>query len=194
MKLQEDAGLDIVGDGEQARVHFVHGFLANLDGIDFGKKTMMGIRNNRYQAEVPTVTGPIRRKGPGPRHGGEGRARANRPQAQVHAARPDDHRRHHRRRALRPARGPRHGLRAALNEEALELQALGVDVVQFDEPAWNVYMPQVAEWGMATLERAAQGLTCTTAVHICYGYGIKANIDWKKTLGESWRHYETPSR
>src|SRR5690606_13562827 len=63
VKLQEDAGLDIVGDGEQARVHFVHGFLANLDGIDFAKKTVMGIRNDRYKAEVPTVTGPIRRKG-----------------------------------------------------------------------------------------------------------------------------------
>ncbi|HUN11976.1 MAG TPA: methionine synthase, partial [Rhabdaerophilum sp.] len=69
-------------------------------------------------------------------------------------------------------------------------EKLGVDVIQFDEPAWNVYMPQVAEWGMAALERAAQGLTCTTAVHICYGYGIKANIDWKATLGGSWRHYE----
>jgi 5-methyltetrahydropteroyltriglutamate--homocysteine methyltransferase len=79
---------------------------------------------------------------------------------------------------------------AALNEEAHELQALGVDVVQFDEPAYNVYMKEVPDWGIATLERAAQGLTCTTAVHICYGYGIKANIDWKKTLGDSWRHYE----
>ncbi len=190
VKLQEDAGLDIVGDGEQARVHFVHGFLANLDGIDFGKKTMMGIRNNRYQAEVPTVTGPIRRKGPV--HAMEARA------ARGHTARKlkftlpgpmtivdtiaDEH--YGRREDLAMA------FAAALNEEALELQALGVDVVQFDEPAWNVYMPQVAEWGMATLERAAQGLTCTTAVHICYGYGIKANIDWKKTLGESWRHYE----
>jgi 5-methyltetrahydropteroyltriglutamate--homocysteine methyltransferase len=79
---------------------------------------------------------------------------------------------------------------AVLNEEARELQALGIDVIQFDEPAWNVYMPQVAEWGMAALERARAGLTCTTAVHICYGYGIKANIDWKGTLGSEWRHYE----
>ncbi len=43
---------------------------------------------------------------------------------------------------------------------------------------------------MRALERAAQGLTCTTAVHICYGYGIQANIDWKKTLGDQWRQYE----
>jgi 5-methyltetrahydropteroyltriglutamate--homocysteine methyltransferase len=190
VKLQEDAGLDIVGDGEQARVHFVHGFLANLDGIDFQKRTMMGIRDNRYQAEVPTVTGPIRRKGPV--HALEASA------ARAHTARKlkftlpgpmtivdtiaDEH--YGRREDLAMA------FAAVLNEEALELQSLGVDVVQFDEPAWNVYMPLVAEWGMAALERAAEGLTCTTAVHICYGYGIKANIDWKKTLGDSWRHYE----
>jgi 5-methyltetrahydropteroyltriglutamate--homocysteine methyltransferase len=190
VKLQEDAGLGIVGDGEQARVHFVHGFLANLDGIDFQKRTMMGIRDNRYQAEVPTVTGPIRRKGPV--HALEASA------ARAHTARKlkftlpgpmtivdtiaDEH--YGRREDLAMA------FAAVLNEEALELQSLGVDVVQFDEPAWNVYMPLVAEWGMAALERAAEGLTCTTAVHICYGYGIKANIDWKKTLGDSWRHYE----
>jgi 5-methyltetrahydropteroyltriglutamate--homocysteine methyltransferase len=48
----------------------------------------------------------------------------------------------------------------------------------------------VADWGIRALERAAQGLTCTTAVHICYGYGIQANLDWKKTLGAQWRQYE----
>lgn len=190
VKMQEDAGLDIVSDGEQARVHFVHGFLANLDGIDFNRKTMMGIRNNRYQAEVPTVIGPIRRKGSV--HGGEAKAA----------------RAHTRRRLKFTLPGPmtivdtiadvHYGRREdlamafadALNEEARELAALGIDVIQFDEPAFNVYMKEVADWGMAALERAAAGLTCTTAVHICYGYGIKANIDWKATLGESWRHYE----
>jgi 5-methyltetrahydropteroyltriglutamate--homocysteine methyltransferase len=190
VKLQEDAGIDIVGDGEQARVHFVHGFLANLDGIDFEKKTVMGIRNNRYEAEVPTVVGPIRRKGPV--HAREAAA------ARAHTSRPlkftlpgpmtivdtiaDEHYSRREDLALAFAR--------ALNEEARELEALGVDVVQFDEPAWNVYMPLVAEWGMAALEEAARGLTCTTAVHICYGYGIKANVEWKGTLGDQWRHYE----
>jgi 5-methyltetrahydropteroyltriglutamate--homocysteine methyltransferase len=77
-----------------------------------------------------------------------------------------------------------------LNQEALALQADGVDIVQFDEPAFNVYMDEVNTWGIAALERAAQGLSCTTAVHICYGYGIQANIDWKKGLGEEWRQYE----
>ncbi len=190
VKLQEDAGLDIVGDGEQARQHFVHGFLANLEGIDFGKKTIMGIRNNRYNAEVPTVTGKIRRKGPV--HRLEATA------ARAHTARrlkftlpgpmtivdtiADEH--YGRREDLAMA------FAEVLNEEARELQALGMDVIQFDEPAFNVYMPLVAEWGMAAVERAAEGLTCTTAIHICYGYGIKANIDWKATLGGTWRHYE----
>jgi 5-methyltetrahydropteroyltriglutamate--homocysteine methyltransferase len=190
VKMQEDAGLDILGDGEQARVHFVHGFLANLDGIDFERKTMMGIRNNRYMAEVPTVTGPIRRKGPV--HGMEAGAARAHTKGQLKFTLPgpmtivdtiaDEH--YGRKSDLAMA------FAAVLNEEAHELQAIGVDVVQFDEPAFNVYMADVVDWGIAALERAAQGLTCTTAVHICYGYGIQANIDWKASLGDSWRHYE----
>ncbi|KQU51809.1 5-methyltetrahydropteroyltriglutamate--homocysteine methyltransferase [Bosea sp. Leaf344] len=190
IKLQEDAGIDIVGDGEQARVHFVHGFLANLDGIDFERKTVMGIRNNRYKAEVPTVTGPIRRKGSV--HGMEARAARAHTTHKLKFTLPgpmtivdtiaDAH--YGRREDLAMA------FAAALNEEAHELQAIGVDVIQFDEPAFNVYMEEVPDWGIACLERAAQGLTATTAVHICYGYGIKANIDWKATLGAEWRHYE----
>ena len=191
VKLQEDAGVDIVGDGEQARVHFVHGFLANLDGIDFDKKTLIGIRADRYKAEVPTVVGPIRRKGPV--HAVEARA------ARAHTSRKlkftlpgpmtiadtiaDDH--YGRRENLALA------FAAALNEEARDLEAIGVDVIQFDEPAFNVYMREVADWGMAALELARAGLACTTAVHICYGYGIKANLDWKATLGSEWRQYET---
>jgi 5-methyltetrahydropteroyltriglutamate--homocysteine methyltransferase len=77
-----------------------------------------------------------------------------------------------------------------LNQEALALQADGIDIVQFDEPAFNVYLAEAADWGVAALERAAQGLTCKTAVHICYGYGIEANVQWKKTLGDEWRQYE----
>ena len=190
IKLQEDAGLDIVGDGEQARVHFVHGFLANLDGIDFAKKTMMGIRNNRYMAEVPTVTGPIQRNG------------------SVHALEAAAARAHTKRKLKFTLPGPmtivdtiadaHYGRRedlamafaAVLNEEAKELVALGVDVIQFDEPAFNVYTREVSDWGIAALERAAEGLRCTTAVHVCYGYGIKANTDWKDTLGAEWRQYQ----
>jgi len=190
IKMQEDAGIDIVGDGEQARVHFVHGFLANLDGIDLDKKTVMGIRADRYKAEVPTVVGPIRRKWP------------------VHAAEAQTTRAHTRRKLKFTLPGPmtivdtiadeHYGQRedlafafaAALNEEARELEQLGVDIIQFDEPAFNVYMREVAEWGIAALEQARAGLSCTTVVHICYGYGIQANVEWKGTLGSEWRQYE----
>ena len=163
IKLQEDAGIDIVGDGEQARVHFVHGFLANLDGIDFApREDLIGIRKDRYKAEVPTVVGADPPQGLRPRGRGAGRAGAYETKAQVHAAGPDDHRRHHRRRALRPPRGsPPSRSPQPLNEEARELVAIGIDVVQFDEPAFNVYMDEVADWGMAALEEAAKGLACT---------------------------------
>ncbi|MEP7300487.1 MAG: methionine synthase [Caldimonas sp.] len=194
LKLQEDAGLDIVGDGEQSRQHFVHGFLARVEGIDFEHKVKMGIRNNRYDAMVPQVVGPLRLGG------------------RVHATEARLARAHTAKRLKFTLPGPmtivdtvadrfygegKEGrIRMAfafadlLNQEALALEADGVDIVQFDEPAFNVYMADAAEWGVAALERAAQGLKCKTAVHICYGYGIKANIDWKATLGEQWRQYE----
>jgi 5-methyltetrahydropteroyltriglutamate--homocysteine methyltransferase len=190
VKLQEDAGIDIVSDGEQARIHFVHGFLSNLDGIDFARKQTIGIRADRYKAEVPTVTGPIRRKGPV--HSAEAAAARAHTQRRLKFTLPgpmtivdtiaDEH--------YRDRAALAHAFAAALNEEAHELAALGVDVVQFDEPAFNVYMRDVQAWGISALERAAEGLTCKTAVHICYGYGIKANNDWKATLGDHWRQYE----
>jgi 5-methyltetrahydropteroyltriglutamate--homocysteine methyltransferase len=77
-----------------------------------------------------------------------------------------------------------------LNQEARALEAQGVDVIQFDEPAFNVYMDDVKRWGIDALHRAIEGLKCRTAVHICYGYGIQANIDWKNSLGSQWRQYE----
>jgi 5-methyltetrahydropteroyltriglutamate--homocysteine methyltransferase len=190
LKEQEDAGIDIVTEGEQSRQHFVHGFLEQLDGIDFSRRVAMGIRNNRYTAEVPTVTSALRRKRP------------------VHRTEAALARAHTTRRLKFTLPGPmtiidtiadahygdrvKMAMRFAelLNEEALELEALGVDVIQFDEPAFNVYMDEVKEWGIEALHRARQGLRCKTAVHICYGYGIKANIDWKASLGGEWRQYE----
>ncbi|MEJ5990366.1 methionine synthase [Ramlibacter sp. PS3R-8] len=190
LKAQEDAGLDVVTDGEQSRQHFVHGFLERVDGIDFEHKVEMGIRADRYKAMVPQVVGPLRLKG------------------RVHAAEARLARAHTRRKLKFTMPGPMtivdtvadrfYGDRMKLafafaellNEEALALEADGVDIVQFDEPAFNVYMKDAADWGVKALERAARGLTCTTAVHICYGYGIQANNDWKKTLGEEWRQYE----
>ena len=190
IKWQEDAGLDIVGDGEQSRQHFVHGFLEQVEGIDFEHKVKMGIRNNRYDAMVPQVVAPLRLKG------------------RVHAFEARLARAHTTRKLKFTLPGPMtivdtvadsfygdkvkmaFAFAELLNQEALALQADGVDIVQFDEPAFNVYMQDAADWGVRALERAAQGLTCTTAVHICYGYGIQANLDWKQTLGEEWRQYE----
>ncbi len=190
IKQQEDAGIDIVTDGEQARQHFVHGFLERIEGIDFAHKVEMGIRNDRYKAMVPVVTGPLRLTG------------------RVHEMEACHARAHTRRRLKFTLPGPmtivdtiadtHYGDKVTLamafaellNQEARALQADGVDVIQFDEPAFNVYMDDVAAWGIDALHRAIEGLTCTTAVHICYGYGIKANIDWKTTLGSEWRQYE----
>jgi 5-methyltetrahydropteroyltriglutamate--homocysteine methyltransferase len=190
IKAQEDAGVDMVTDGEQSRQHFVHGFLEAVQGIDFNLKVELGIRNNRYKAMVPTVTGPLRLKG------------------RVHATEARLARAHTRGKLKFTLPGPmtivdtiadkHYGDRVklamafaeVLNEEACALAADGVDLVQFDEPAFNVYMADVVRWGIDALHRATEGLKCRTAVHICYGYGIKANLDWKDTLGSEWRQYE----
>jgi len=190
IKLQEHAGIDIVTDGEQSRQHFVHGFLESIIGIDFAKRVEMGIRNDRYKAMVPTVTGPLSLKD------------------RVHATEARFARAHTDKKLKLTLPGPMtivdtiadgyYGDRIKmafafadlLNQEARALAADGVDVIQFDEPAFNVYMDEAAEWGIAALHRAAAGLTCTTAVHICYGYGIPANVEWKASLGAAWRQYE----
>lgn len=186
---QLQAGIDIVSDGEQTRQHFVTTFTENLTGVDFEKRTTMRIRN-RYDAQVPSIVGPVSRKQsvfvedakflrqltdqpikwtlPGPMtmidtlFDGHYKDRAT--LAMV--------------------------LAEILNEEAKELAAAGIDIIQFDEPAFNVFIDEVDEWGVPALNRAVENLTCESAVHICYGYGIKANTDWKKTLGSEWRHYE----
>jgi len=190
LKEQEAAGIDIVSDGEQFRIHFVHGFLEHVAGIDWDLKTKMGIRDNRYTVEVPTVTQAV-----------------TRPKA-VHVEEARFLRAHTERALKWTLPGPmticdtiadgHYGRRAdmamafaaLLNEEARELEDAGVDVIQFDEPAFNVFFDDVRDWGVAALDRAVEGLSAKTAVHICYGYGIKANIDWKETLGSEWRQYE----
>jgi 5-methyltetrahydropteroyltriglutamate--homocysteine methyltransferase len=190
LKLQEDAGIDVVCDGEQSRQHFVHGFLEFVEGIDFANKVEMGIRDNRYKAMVPTVTGALKLRG------------------RVHGSEAQFARAHTTRKLKITMPGPmtiidtiadaHYGDRVKmafafadlLNAEARALEKDGVDVIQFDEPAFNVYMKEVSTWGIEALHRAIDGLTCRTAVHICYGYGIKANVDWKQTLGGEWRQYE----
>ena len=190
IKWQEDAGIDIVCDGEMSRQHFVHGFLEYVDGIDFAHKVEMGIRADRYKAMVPVVRGELALKG-----------RVHEPEARYARA-------HTKRKLKITLPGPmtisdtiadaHYGdkIKMAmafadlLNKEARALENDGVDVIQFDEPAFNVFMGEVAGWGIDALHRAIDGLKCTTAVHICYGYGIKANIDWKNSLGNEWRQYE----
>ncbi|HUN68396.1 MAG TPA: methionine synthase [Burkholderiales bacterium] len=190
LKEQEDAGIDIVTDGEQSRQHFVHGFLEFVEGIDFEHKVKMGIRNNRYDAMVPVVVAPLKLKG------------------RVHQAEARLMRAHSKKKIKITMPGPMTivdtiadrcygdkvklamAFAALLNQEARALEKDGVDTIQFDEPAFNVYMDDVRKWGIAALNRAIRGLKCTTAVHICYGYGIKANLDWKQTLGGEWRQYE----
>ncbi|MDH3739488.1 MAG: methionine synthase [Alphaproteobacteria bacterium] len=188
---QEEAGIDIVSDGEQSRQHFVHGILEKIEGIDFEHKRRIGIRDDRYEADCPTVVSDLRRNGP-----------IHRDEVAFARAHTD-----HDLKFTMP--GPmtivdtladtHYGDRPAmamafadiLNAEAREIVAAGANVIQFDEPAFNVYLDQVPTWGVEALNRAVDGIDCTTAVHICYGYGIKANLDWKATLGDVWDQYET---
>ncbi len=191
VSLQEQtvAGIDIVSDGEQTRQHFVTTFIENLSGVDFENKKTVRIRD-RYDANVPGVIGPVsRQKSVFVEEAKFLRAQTSQP---IKWALPgpmtmvdtlyDDYYQDRKTLAFEFAK--------ALNEEARELQAAGVDIIQFDEPAFNVFLDEVNDWGIEALEKATEGLTCETAVHICYGYGIKANTDWKKTLGAEWRHYE----
>jgi len=190
LRHEEEAGIDILTDGEVFRIHFVHGFLEKIRGIDWQKKTLMGIRDNRYQLEVPTVTGPLSR--PAPVHLEEVKFTRAQTKKKLKFTLPgpmticdtiaDAHY------GSRPAMAM--AFAEILNQEAKDLERAGVDVIQFDEPAFNVFTKDVKDWGIEALHRAIDGLRCTTATHICYGYGIQENIDWKKTLGSEWRQYE----
>jgi 5-methyltetrahydropteroyltriglutamate--homocysteine methyltransferase len=187
---QESSGIDIVTDGEQTRRHFVTTFIESLEGVDFEHKRTVRIRN-RYDADVPVVVGKVARKRPVYvedirylRSSTKHRIKATLPGPMTMVDTLYDNYYKSREKLARE-------FAAILNQEARELERAGADVIQFDEPAFNVYMDEVRDWGVSTLEAAAAGLKCKTAVHICYGYGIKANNDWKKTLGSEWRQYES---
>ena len=186
---QSLAGLDVISDGEQTRQHFVTTFIEHLSGVDFARRETVRIRD-RYDASVPTVVGPVRReRAVFADDAASLRARTDKP---LKWALPgpmtmidtlyDAH------------YGSREELArefaGILNQEARELEAAGVDIIQFDEPAFNVFFDDVRDWGVEVLEQAAEGLRAETVVHICYGYGIKANTDWKASLGAEWRQYE----
>jgi 5-methyltetrahydropteroyltriglutamate--homocysteine methyltransferase len=190
VKIQEDAGIDCVTEGEQSRQHFVHGFVEFVDGIDTAHKVAMGIRNNRYEAIVPQVVAPLKLKGRA--HGTEAKLMRAHTTRQTRFTLPGPMT------IMDTVKDAFYGDRVKtamafadlLNAEARALEKDGIDVIQFDEPAFNAYTEEAAGWGIEALHRALDGLTCKTAVHICYGYGIKANIDWKLSLGSEWRQYE----
>ena len=186
---QRRRGIDIISDGEQTRQHFVTTFIEHLSGVDFEQRETVRIRN-RYDASVPTVVGAVSREKPVFVDDAKFlRQQTDRP---IKWALPgpmtmidtlsDRHYKSREKLAWEFA--------TILNQEAKELEAAGVDIIQFDEPSFNVFFDEVQDWGVATLERAAEGLRAETVVHICYGYGIKANTDWKATLGAEWRQYE----
>jgi 5-methyltetrahydropteroyltriglutamate--homocysteine methyltransferase len=186
---QQRAGIDTVTDGEQGRKHFVHGFAERLGGVDPAKRQKRGIRGDRYEAVCPTVTGEIRRTAPihldeirfaRTLTAGELKITIPGPMTLVDTV-------------VDEAYGSRKELAFAfarvIRDEVADLVAAGVDVVQLDEPAFNVYFDEVAAWGIEALDAALAGVTCTTAVHVCYGYGIPANVAWKANLGERWDQY-----
>lgn len=186
---QQRAGIDIVSDGEQTRQHFVTTFIEHLTGVDFEQRETVKIRD-RYEASVPTVVGAVSREKPV--FVEDAKFLRQQTKAPIKWALPgpmtmidtlyDAHYKSREKLAWEFA--------TILNQEAKELEAAGVDIIQFDEPAFNVFFEEVNDWGIATLEKAIEGLKCETVVHICYGYGIQANTDWKKTLGSEWRQYE----
>ena len=183
------AGIDHVTDGEQARQHFVHGFLTGVEGVDFTKKVRRGIRADRYEADCPSIVSAVRRRGP--IHVDEVRFARSLTSGELKITIPgpmtivdtlyDAHYRDRKQAAFAFAR--------IIREEAEELVAAGVDAIQLDEPAFNVYFEEVEDWGISAVDAALDGLPVTKAVHICYGYGITANIEWKRGLGAEWDQY-----
>jgi 5-methyltetrahydropteroyltriglutamate--homocysteine methyltransferase len=187
---QHAAGLNILTDGEQRRRHYIWGFCEGLTGLDFSRLVKIDTRGNRYglQVEAARVTGPIRRPRsilvealrflkqhttkpvkvtlPGPMTTADTLADEHYGDRQALAA----------------------DLAKVLNEEALELAENGCDIVQFDEPCFNIYLDAVEEWGIRTLEEAAKGVQAKTAVHICYGYGVPIVMEWKNQ-NTDWSHY-----
>jgi len=186
---QETAGLDIITDGEQTRSHFVTTLIEGLDGVDSENRADVTIRQ-RYEASVPRVTGPVSRPvGVYVDDAKFLRSLTDRPikyQLPGPMTMTDT--------LADGYYGDREQLAMVfadiLNEEAKELESVGVDLIQFDEPAFNVFLDDVGGWGIEALEKAVAGLNVTTGVHVCYGYGVKANIEWKQGLGDEWRQYE----
>ena len=188
---QEDAGLDVVCDGEQRRRHYIWGFLEGLTGMDTEQLGAKRARGGRYAEQTPAarIVGNVARPAPvfldALRFARANTRRALKvtlpgPMTIVDSVLDEHYRADEKSLALRFAE--------LLNAEARELAAAGADVIQFDEPCFNVYVDKVADWGIAALERCAEGVKAKKAVHICYGYGTPSVLAWK-SRNQDWGHY-----
>ena len=188
LKQEEDLGLDVVTDGEQRRRHYIEGFCEALDGFDYQRRVDKRTRGDRYTAPVPTVAAPVVRARPilldALRFA---RAHTTRPLKVTipgpmtiadtsHNAYYGDER------AFALA------IADAINAEARELAVAGADVIQIDEPCFNIYLDKVEAWGVEALDRCLAGVAARSAVHVCYGYGTPAVLQWKRQ-NQDWGQY-----
>jgi len=188
---QEEAGLDIVCDGEQRRRHYIWGYLEGLTGVDTERLGQKRSRGGRYteSTAVARIVGEVERPSPV-------LVEATR-FARAHTQKPlkvtlpgpmtivdsilDEHY------GWEEKRLAMH-FAAILNVEAKELVEAGAEVIQFDEPCFNIYLDKVQDWGIEALERAMDGVRAKKAVHICYGYGTEVVLAWKRR-NQDWGHY-----
>jgi 5-methyltetrahydropteroyltriglutamate--homocysteine methyltransferase len=188
---QERAGLDIVTDGEQRRRHYIWGFLAGLTGIDTEHLGTKLARGGRYtqQTSVARIVGEVTRPVPVLRDAvAFARKQTDRrlkvtlpgPMTTVDSLLDQHYGTDEKTLAMHFA--------GILNAEARDLVEAGADVIQFDEPCFNIYLEKVQAWGIETLERALDGVSARKAVHVCYGYGVPSVLAWKSQNRE-WGHY-----
>ena len=188
---QEDAGLDVVTDGEMRRRHYIWGFLEGLTGIDMAQTARKRTRGGRYTdvMDAPRVIGDLAR--PVPIFAGAcrlarrmttRRLKVTLPGPMTMADEVADERYGGDMRTLAMR------FAAILNAEARDLVDAGADVIQFDEPCFNIYVEEVEAWGIEALERCLDGVRATRAVHVCYGYGTPLVLAWKSQNTE-WGHY-----
>jgi 5-methyltetrahydropteroyltriglutamate--homocysteine methyltransferase len=188
---QEEAGLDVVTDGEVTRRHYIWGFLAGLTGIDTEHLAQKRTRGGRYSetTEVARIVGPIEHRTPVFVEGCRlSRALTRRrlkvtlpgPMTIADSVADEYYQADQKTLAMRFAK--------ILNAEARALVEAGADVIQIDEPCFNVYVDEVQAWGLDALEQCLEGVTATKGVHICYGYGTPLVIAWK-SKNTDWGHY-----
>ena len=188
---QEEAGLDVVTDGEERRRHYIWGFLDGLTGIDTERTGLKQTRGGRYAetTEVARIIGPVERRAPVLLDAvRKARALTSRtlkvtvpgPMTIVDSVADEHYGSDNKTLAMHFA--------SIINAEARDLAAAGADIIQFDEPCFNVYLDEVQAWGIEALERCMDGVSARKGVHICYGYGTASVLAWK-TKNTDWGHY-----